>query len=223
MKEMRNIKGAIMKNTKNFTLPAMFLAILILLAVTPLGFIPIGPINATTMHVPVIIASIVLGPRLGAFLGKTLGLISMIRNTVIQTPLSFIFSPFIPVIGTDHGSLKALLIAFIPRIFIGIIPYFVYQKIKKILKNKANTVALFLAGLVGSLTNTVLVMNMIYFLFQQDYAQVIGKNIEAVYSAILAVIFTIGVSESIVAGLATATICNVLFRLLHTHTHDQSI
>lgn len=206
-----------MKNTKNFTLTAMFLAILILLAVTPLGFIPIGPINATTMHIPVIIASIVLGPRLGAFLGGTFGLISMIRSTVVQTPLSFVFSPFIPVIGTDHGSLKALLIAFIPRILIGVVPYFVFKGMQKLIKNKANTVSLFIAGLAGSLVNTILVMNMIYFLFQQDYAQVIGKNINAVYSAVLAVIFTSGVPEVIVAGLATAGVCSVLLRLIRTN------
>ncbi|PQD37520.1 MULTISPECIES: ECF transporter S component [Enterococcus] len=203
-----------MKNTKNFTLTAMFLAILILLAVTPLGFIPIGPINATTMHIPVIIASIVLGPRLGAFLGGTFGLISMIRSTVVQTPLSFVFSPFIPVIGTDHGSLKALLIAFIPRILIGVVPYFVFKGMQKLIKNKVNTVSLFIAGLAGSLVNTILVMNMIYFLFQHDYAQVIGKNINAVYSAVLAVIFTSGVPEAIVAGLATAGVCSVLLRLI---------
>lgn len=206
-----------MKNTKNFTLTAMFLAILILLAVTPLGFIPIGPINATTMHIPVIIASIVLGPRLGAFLGGTFGLISMIRSTIVQTPLSFVFSPFIPVIGTDHGSLKALLIAFIPRILIGVVPYFVFKGMQKLIKNKANTVSLFIAGLAGSLVNTILVMNMIYFLFQQDYAQVIGKNINAVYSAVLAVIFTSGVPEAIVAGLATAGVCSVLLRLIRTN------
>ena len=206
-----------MENTKNFTLTAMFLAILILLAVTPLGFIPIGPINATTMHIPVIIASIVLGPRLGAFLGGTFGLISMIRSTVVQTPLSFVFSPFIPVIGTDHGSLKALLIAFIPRILIGVVPYFVFKGMQKLIKNKVNTVSLFIAGLAGSLVNTILVMNMIYFLFQHDYAQVIGKNINAVYSAVLAVIFTSGVPEAIVAGLATAGVCSVLLRLIRTN------
>lgn len=206
-----------MKNTKNFTLTAMFLAILILLDVTPLGFIPIGPINATTMHIPVIIASIVLGPRLGAFLGGTFGLISMIRSTVVQTPLSFVFSPFIPVIGTDHGSLKALLIAFIPRILIGVVPYFVFKGMQKLIKNKVNTVSLFIAGLAGSLVNTILVMNMIYFLFQHDYAQVIGKNINAVYSAVLAVIFTSGVPEAIVAGLATAGVCSVLLRLIRTN------
>lgn len=210
-----------MKTTKNFTLTAMFLAILILLAVTPLGFIPIGPINATTMHIPVIIASIVLGPRLGAFLGGTFGLISMIRSTVVPTPLSFVFSPFIPVIGTDHGSLKALLIAFIPRILIGIIPYFVFKGMQKLIKNKANTASLFIAGLAGSLVNTILVMNMIYFLFQQDYAQVIGKNINVAYSAVLAVIFTSGIPEAIVAGLATAGVCSVLLHLIQTNSQPK--
>ncbi|MDG3374922.1 ECF transporter S component, partial [Vibrio parahaemolyticus] len=199
-----------MKNTKNFTLTAMFLAILILLAVTPLGFIPIGPINATTMHIPVIIASIVLGPRLGAFLGGVFGFITLIRSTIIQAPLSFVFSPLVPVIGTTQGSWKALLVVFIPRILIGIVPYFGYMGFKRFSKRNTSPVALFIAGLAGSLTNTILVMNLIYFLFQQDYAQVIGANTNAVYSAILAVIFTSGVPEAIVAGLATAGVASVL-------------
>jgi len=203
-----------MKNTKNFTLTAMFLAIMILLAVTPLGFIPIGPINATTMHIPVIVASIILGPRLGAFLGGTFGLISLIRSTFIPTPLSFVFSPFIPVIGTDQGSWKALIIALIPRILIGVVPYFVYKGIQKLTKNKVNPLSLFLAGIAGSLVNTILVMNLIYFLFQQDYAQVLGTNINAVYSAVLAVIFTSGVPEAIVAGLVTAAVSTVLLRMI---------
>ncbi|MGM0275787.1 ECF transporter S component [Enterococcus sp. AZ080] len=204
-----------MKNTKNFTLTAMFLAIMILLAVTPLGFIPIGPINATTMHIPVIVASIILGPRLGAFLGGTFGLISLIRSTFIPTPLSFVFSPFIPVIGTDQGSWKALIIALIPRILIGVVPYFVYKGIQRLTKNKVSPLSLFLAGIAGSLTNTILVMNLIYFLFQQDYAQVLGTNINAVYSAVLAVIFTSGVPEAIVAGLVTAAVSTVLLRMIH--------
>lgn len=203
-----------MKNTKNFTLTAMFLAIMILLAVTPLGFIPIGPINATTMHIPVIVASIILGPRLGAFLGGTFGLISLIRSTFIPTPLSFVFSPFIPVIGTDQGSWKALIVALIPRILIGVVPYFVYKGIQRLTKNKVSPFSLFLAGIAGSLTNTILVMNLIYFLFQQDYAQVLGTNINAVYSAVLAVIFTSGVPEAIVAGLVTAAVSTVLLRMI---------
>ena len=49
------------KKTQYMTSMALFLAIEIILVVTPLGYIPIGPLNATTMHIPVIIAGIILG------------------------------------------------------------------------------------------------------------------------------------------------------------------
>lgn len=210
-----------MKNTKTFTLTAMFLAILILLSSVPfLGFIPIGPINATTMHIPVIIASIVLGPRIGAFLGGIFGIISVIRSTIIVSPLSFVFSPFIPVIGTDHGSWKALIVAIVPRILIGIVPYFVYKGIKKIMKNRASSqpVALFLAGFLGSATNTILVMNFIYFFFQEAYAQSMGVSLSAVYTAILTIIFTTGIIEALVAAVATVGVTSVLLRLTKSNS-----
>ena len=138
----------------------------------------------------------------------------MIRSTSYPKHLlSFVFSPFIPVNGTEHGSWKK---PFADRVYSSYldcgVPYFVYKGLRKLMKQKADSVSLFLAGLSGSLTNTILVMNMIYFLFQQDYAKVIGTNLNAVYSAILAVIFTSGIPEGIVAGLATAAVCNVLLR-----------
>ncbi|MGX7263176.1 ECF transporter S component [Enterococcus crotali] len=206
-----------MKNTKTFTLTAMFLAILILLSAVPfLGFIPIGPINATTMHIPVIIASIVLGPRIGAFLGGVFGIISMIRSTVVLSPLSFVFSPFIPVIGTNQGSWKAIVVALLPRILIGIVPYFAFIGLKKLTKNKptSQTTSLFIAGFLGSATNTILVMNLIYFLFKDSYAQSIGANGAAVYTAILTVIFTSGIVEALVAAIATVGVTSVLLRLV---------
>lgn len=209
-----------MKNTKNFTLTAMFLAILILLAVVPfLGFIPIGPINATTMHIPVIIASIVLGPKIGGFLGGVFGIISMIRSTVIISPLSFVFSPVIPVIGTDQGSWKAILIAVIPRILIGIVPYFVFKLFKK--KAETNktmqTAGLFIAGFCGSVTNTVLVMSGIFLLFKDAYAQAMDIDIETVFSVILGIIFTSGIVEALVAAFATVAVASVLLRLTKTN------
>lgn len=210
-----------MKNTKKFTLTAMFLAILLLLASVPLlGFIPIGPINATTMHIPVIIASIVLGPKIGGSLGGVFGLISMIRSTIIVTPASFVFSPFVAVFGTEHGSLKALLIAFIPRILIGIVPYFVYTGLTKLFKSKKQPVSLFIAGLAGSFVNTFLVMNMIYFLFGKSYGEAIEVAADAVYGVILGIIFTSGVIEAIVAAFLTMFICSILLRLMKNNpTH----
>lgn len=208
-----------MKNkekTFQLVLTSLFLSVMILLASVPfLGFIPIGPINATTLHIPVIIASIVLGPKIGAFLGGCFGLISMIRSTMIITPMSFVFSPFIAPLGTDGaGSWKALLVAFIPRILIGVVPYFVYRWSQNYFKGRGQYFALFLAGMAGGLTNTILVMNLIYFLFKPEYAQVLGQAGDAVYAAIISIVFAQGIPEAIVAGLATAAVSIVLLKFM---------
>ncbi|MDT2809869.1 ECF transporter S component [Enterococcus asini] len=205
-----------MKNKKTFdiVLTAFFLGIMILMSVVPfLGFIPIGPLNATILHVPVIIGSVILGPRLGAFLGTSFGVMSVINATTRPSALSFVFSPFIPIIGTSHGSWKALLVALVPRILVGIVPYYVYKFGQRFFKGKTNSISLFLAGIAGGLTNTLLVMNLIYFLFKDSYGQIIKKGADQVYGAILAVIATQGVPEAIVAGILTAAVASILLRL----------
>lgn len=201
-------------NVKSFTLTAMFLAIMIILAVTPLGFIPIGPINATTMHIPVIIASIVLGPRVGAGLGAVFGVISLARATLVITPMSFVFSPFIANPLTNQGDWRAIIVAILPRILIGVVPYFVYQGLHHLMKQKARPVSLFIAGLAGSMTNTILVMNLIFFFFKDSYANVLQVTADALYGVILGIIFGSGLVEAIVAGLATMGVCAVLLRLM---------
>ncbi|REC33378.1 ECF transporter S component [Enterococcus pseudoavium] len=201
-------------NVRSFTLTAMFLAIMIILVVTPLGFIPIGPINATTMHIPVIIASIVLGPRIGAGLGAVFGVISLTRATILITPMSFVFSPFIANPLTNQGDWRAIIVAIIPRILIGVVPYFVYKGLHHLLKQKARPVSLFVAGVAGSMTNTILVMNLIFFFFKDSYANVLQITADAVYGVILGIIFGSGLVEAAVAGIATMGVCAVLLRLM---------
>lgn len=207
------------QRTFELVLTAFFLGIMLLMSLVPfLGFIPIGPLNATILHVPVIIGSIILGPRLGAFLGLSMGLMSVWNATTRPSAISFVFSPFIPVIGTDHGDWRALIVAIVPRILIGVVPYFVYKLCRRLLKNKANTVALFLAGISGGLTNTLLVMNLIYFLFQNQYAEAIKQGANVLYGVIIGIIFTQGVPEAIVAGIVTALVCTVLLKLRKEQT-----
>ena len=60
-----------MKNEKTYelVLTALFTAIIVIMAFTPLGYIPLVVINATVIHIPVILGALFLGPRKGAFLG----------------------------------------------------------------------------------------------------------------------------------------------------------
>ena len=43
------------------------------------------PIKPTLTHIPVIIASIVYGPKIGAYLGGFMGIMSIVRNTIVYT------------------------------------------------------------------------------------------------------------------------------------------
>ena len=72
------------KKTKYLVLVTMFCSIEVLLMFTPLGFIPIGPMKATTMHIPVILAGILLGIKGGAILVLSLGFRVLSMPRLIQ-------------------------------------------------------------------------------------------------------------------------------------------
>ncbi len=184
---------------------ALFCALVVVLASVPgLGFIPLGIINATTIHIPVIIASIVIGPKKGAIVGLTFGLTSLIQSTINPSSLSsFVFSPLI------SGSFYSVIIALVPRILIGVVPYFVYQGIKK-LSAKAELPALAVAGFCGSMTNTLLVMNLIYLFFSERYAAAQGIPVDSLYGFIAKIIFVTGGLEAIVAAIISAGVCKSL-------------
>lgn len=200
--------------TKQLTLTAIFMSIILLFSFTPLGFINLGFIKATLVHVPVIIGAIILGPRIGAFLGLTFGILSIVINTTAPSVLSFAFSPFIPVLGTNETSLWALVIALVPRVLTGVIPFYVFRWLQK-KEIKSNT-ALFIAGVSGSLINTILVMNLIYFVFQDAYATAKQMEIGAgLYKAVLSVILINGVPEALIAGIATSAVASILLKVYH--------
>lgn len=168
---------------------AIFFAIMLvlhLLSSVIFNLLPV-PIKPTIIHIPVIIASIIYGPRIGAVLGALMGVISVVTNTVILLPTSYLFSPFV-----ENGSINSLMIAMVPRILIGITPYFVY----KWMKTKPGLV---LAGAVGSMTNTIFVLGGIFILFSSVY----NGDIRAMLALVLS---ANSISEMIISALLTVAI-----------------
>lgn len=198
------------KKTQYMTSMALFLAIEIILVVTPLGYIPIGPLNATTMHIPVIIAGIILGKKAGAELGFVFGLTSMIRATIQPGITSFCFSPFV-TIGTISGNYKSLLIAFVPRILLGYLAGLIFE----IMKNKGHENRGVLAGaLVGALTNTVLVLSGIYVFFGNAYASSLNVAYSGLIGLLLGVVTTNGILEAILAAVVSLAVYKAMQPLL---------
>ena len=211
---------------------ALFSALIIMLAFIPgIGYIPLGVTRATIIHVPVIIGSIVLGPKMGAILGGVFGLTSLINNTIAPTVTSFVFTPFYEIPGLSavystmpgEFSLKlqicnailSLVICFVPRILIGVTPYFAFKGLMKLfgkIKGK-ETISLVISGICGAMTNTILVMSMIYLFFGESYAAANNVAYDALLGFILGIVGVNGVLEAITAAVLACVICKVLFQI----------
>jgi len=182
-----------MKKSSSISRIAIFFALMITIHFTTsfiLHFVPSG-IQPTLVHIPVVIASIIYGPRTGAILGLLMGLFSLTMNTLVLTPASYLFSPFVP-----NGNLYSLVIAIVPRILIGVTPYFVYRWMH-------NRTGLITAGIVGSMTNTVFVLSGIYLFFGNSFGRGIQHFLGLIVStnSLIEVIATVLITSAVVPAL----------------------
>ncbi len=209
-----------MKNEKTYelVLMALFTAIIVIMAFTPLGYIPLVVINATIIHIPVILGALFLGPKKGAFLGFVFGLTSFINNTFNPvTASAFVFSPVIAydVVGLS-GIFKSIYICFVPRILVGIVPYFIYILIRKALKSEGQTgkiVVNLLASLILFISVRAFLIHLLPETLSALVCTIIGIAVGSVLMAVLTVSGNKKESVSIAlayAGLAGA-FTNTLF------------
>ena len=194
---------------------ALMAAIVIVLANTPLGMIQLPIIKATTVHIPVILGAILLGPGAGAILGAVFGICSLVSNTMAPTLLSFAFSPFLSTTGIP-GALKAIWISVGCRILIGVAAGWLWVLFTKIKLNQF--IALPIVGFVGSMVNTVTVMGSIYFLFAQQYAEAKEVALTAVFGLVMGTVTASGIPEAIATAilvLALGKVLVVVFRKMN--------
>ncbi|MBI5302944.1 MAG: ECF transporter S component [Chloroflexi bacterium] len=146
-------------------------AIAILLGLTQLGFIPVPNLSgrATIMHVPVIIGAVLEGPVVGVLIGGIFGIFSFLQAT---TPV-----------------FKNPIVAVVPRLLIGIVAYYLYALIAK----KNQSVALTVAGVFGSLTNTAFVLGLAGWFGLIPWTAMPAIIPQAIVEAILAAVITVAV------------------------------
>ena len=159
--------------TRKIVITGVLSAISIFLGITRLGFIPwITGASLTIMHVPVIIGAVLEGPVVGLVIGLIFGVFSLIQAAVAPT-------------GPTDVLFTNPLISVLPRLFIGPISWLIYDLLRR-----WQVPALITAGVVGSLTNTILVLGMIGVLDAAFWPVIppiiLGNGLpEAIASAIL--------------------------------------
>ena len=199
------------RDTRWMVCVALMAAIVIVIANTPLGMIQLPVIKATTVHIPVILGAVLLGPLAGGILGGVFGICSLISNTMAPTLLSFAFSPFMSTTGLP-GVLKALWISVGCRILIGVVSGWLWKLFEKVHLNQ--TIALPITGFVGAMVNTVTVMGSIYLLFAQQYAQAQNVGVTAVWGLIMGTITASGIPEAIASAVLVLALGKVLLRFM---------
>lgn len=187
---------------------ALMIAVTLVLACTPLGRITLPFLTATTVHVPVIIATLTLGLRAGVLTGLLFGIHSLISNL---TGASF-FAPFF----------INPLVSVVPRMIFPVAVYLIAIGAKRVFGrwDQRHTAAYVLASAAGTLVHTALVMGMIALLYADRITQMIAGGaavpeaiaLQGVGIGIAAIGAANGVPEMIVAAVIAPVISMALER-----------
>ena len=187
-----------MENLKKLIITSLFLALIIVMSFTPIGYLHIGAIEISLLAIPVAAGASILGVGGGAFLGLAFGVTSLIQcfgTSAFGTALMGI------------NPLCTVIICIIPRILIGVFSALIYQGLRKTKTPVA--VCSLLSYLGGALTNTFIFVGSFILLFGNTelYAnletQFAATNVVAFFAAFVGI-------NGIVEAVASAVIGSAL-------------
>ena len=194
------------EKTREMTMLAMFIAIIAVLGLVPsglgsssLGFIKIAPnIEATIIHIPVLIGAAMFGRKMGLYLGIAFGTVSLIAAFIYASPL-FVY-PWVSVL---------------PRIIFGFVIYDVVQLFKKMIKNPH--ASYFVSFFLLSAIHTILVLPMLWTSFTMvlGYDSLAQAFVPYITALAASGVFISAPLEALLAGLIGAS---VYVRLLQQGT-----
>lgn len=153
---------------RQLTLLGLLSALLVILSVTPLGYLRIGPFSATLNMIPMGVAAIALGPLGGMVTGAVFGITSFISALTGGSPMGVVLMGISPAL--------TLVQSFVPRFCTGLLIGILYD----LLARWKQSAACFVTGFLAAFVNTVLYMTSLVLLFgNTEYLQGLigGRNV----------------------------------------------
>ena len=163
-----------------------------------LGNIPIPPLNPTIIHITVIVAAFVLSTKDGMLVGLVWGLARMVKAYTLPA------SPLDLLLWTNP------VIAVVPRVMVGLVAGLVFHTF---LKRKQEKVGMVTAAVLGSLTNTVLVLGFIALFYGNEYATALNVDPSNLLKVLAGIVATNGLGEAVAAGLIAPFIAKALMKV----------
>ena len=185
------------RGMRRFIITSLLVAICLLLGLTPVGYIPIPPIEITLLCIPVIIGTITEGLGVGVVLGFFFGLTSFLQIFIKPTALSQLLFAISP--------LKTVILVFVPRLLVPVTTWMVYRAINGESRTRQR-VATGAGALVGSLTNTVLFLGALYLLFLPEIGQV-AEAFGTTPSLLGGILCTIGAINGLPEAAVAVLLC----------------
>ena len=141
--------------TRRLALTGAFAALVIVLGITKLGFITLGPtVSITILHVPVILICLLAGLPEGLFVGATFGLLSLIQASM--NPSTLLDPLFVNP-----------LFSVVPRMLVAVVAWGLW-KLLNLIPHMPKAVSAAVTGFLSTLAHTLLVIGFIY-LFKGAY------------------------------------------------------
>lgn len=157
----------------------MLAAIILLLTLTPLGYLPIGPLEVTIMMIPVAIGAMTLGIGSGVFLGGIFGLSSFLTCLGILRPSAFGQMLF------AINPWATAIVCLVPRILMGLLCALLFKALYKKFGDKLGVYATVSAS--AALINTILFMGGLVIFFHGTMSEMAAGAGKSLFVYILAI------------------------------------
>lgn len=170
---------------------ALLVAIELVMKVTGLSSIPVGPLVMTFNMVPIAVGAMLSGPLAGAILGLVYGFTSFydaMSGASVMTGIFFQISP-----------LLTFVLCVVVRVLVGFLTGLLFRAVSRV--DKTRTVRYFIGGLAAPLLNTILFMGFIVLVFyDSEYIQGLVSTLGA-SGPLMFVVLAVGVQGAIEAAV----------------------
>ncbi len=183
-------------NTRYLVELALFVAIILMMKITHLTSIPVGPLNMTLTMIPIAIGAMLMGPLAGGILGMVYGFTSLYDAVSGGSAMTAFFFQISPV--------NTVILCVVLRTIVGVATGWVFRLLRKV--DRTKTICYFVGGLAAPVLNTLLFMGYIVIVFYKtEFVQNLVASLGAT-NPIMFIVLVVGVQGLLeaLAGLVIA-------------------